>query len=358
MEGAIGRGIDCLSREPRVTRHIPKTRSPGKETISVYLLSEMTKERSRPRRHRSAGSNRNMRIVITGANSALGRAILRCRSEPGAPPNELVAAVRSERAADQIRPLLGEGSSAVQISYDDPGSLDAAFRGASAIVHLAGILVERPGSTYEQANVASARSVVEAAKRCGAEKFVLVSATGADEASSNGYYRSKGQAEAMVRGSGLCYTILRAPLLLGGATEGAAALKRNASLRKAMLIGGGRNFQQPLYVDDLARAAIAASQSSVASNRTVDLVGPVSLPERELVERAARALGHEVRVRSISKGLLSFVLAIRQRVFGPGFSPDVVDVITTNTRLDPQPAASELGIHLTGIDEMIKKSLG
>jgi uncharacterized protein YbjT (DUF2867 family) len=298
-----------------------------------------------------------MRIVITGANSALGRAILRFRSEPGAPPNELVAAVRSERAANEIRPLLGEGSSVVEISYDDPGSLDAAFRGASAIIHLAGILVERPGSTYEQANVAPARSIVEAAKRCGAKKFVLVSATGADETSSNGYYRSKGRAEALVRDSGLCYTILRAPLLLGGATEGAAALKRNASRRRAKLIGGGRNFQQPLHVDDLARAAIAASKSSVASNRTLDLVGPVSLPERELVERAARVLGHEVRVRSISKGLLSFALSIRRRVSGTGFSVDVVDVITADTRLDPQPAANELGIRLTGIDEMIENSL-
>jgi uncharacterized protein YbjT (DUF2867 family) len=298
-----------------------------------------------------------MRIVITGANSALGRAILRCRSEPGASPNELVAAVRSERAANEIRPLLGERTSAVQISYDDPGSLDAAFRGTSAILHLAGILVERPGSTYEQANVAPTRSVVEAAKRCAVEKFVLVSATGADETSSNGYYRSKGQAEAMVRDSGLGYTILRAPLLLGGATEGAAALKRNASRRRAKLIGGGRNFQQPLYVDDLARAAVAASQSSVARNRTLDLVGPVSLPERELVERAARALGHEVRVGSISKGLLSFALSIRRRVSGTGFSVDVVNVITADTRLDPRPAASALGIRLTGIDEMIENSL-
>jgi hypothetical protein len=32
--------------------------------------------------------------------------------------------------------------------------------------------------------------------------------------------------------------------------------------------------------------------------------------------------------------------------------------ITANTRLDSRAAASELGIHLTGIDEMIKKSLG
>lgn len=299
-----------------------------------------------------------MRIVITGANSASGQAILRCAAESGVAPNALVAAVRSERAADAIRPLLGEGSSLAKISYDDPSSLDAALRGASAIIHLAGILVERAGSTYEQANVAPTCSVVAAAQRCAVDKFVLISATGADEKSSNGYYRTKGRAEAAVRASGLCYTILRAPLLLGPATEGAGALARNARSHRAKLIGGGRNFQQPLYVDDLARAAIAASKSSLARNRTLDLVGPVSLPDRELVERAAGLLGRRVRVNSIPQGLLSFMLAIRRLVWGPGFSPDVVEVITANTRLDPQPAASELGIRLTGIDEMIKKSLG
>ena len=298
-----------------------------------------------------------MRIVVTGANSATGQAILRCASENLAAPNELVAAVRSKQAAEQIRALLRERGSTVRISYDDPGSLDQAFEEASAIIHLAGILVERAGSTYEQANVAPVCGVVEAAKRCGAEKFVLVSAMGADEKSPNGYYRSKGEGEAIVRASGLCYTILRAPLLLGRATEGAAALQRNARGPKARLIGGGRNFQQPLDVDDLALAALTAAQPAVASNRTLELVGPVSLPERELVERAARMLGHEVRVSSIPKRLLSFALTILRRLAGPGFSADAVEVITANTRLDSRPAARELGIQLTGIDEMIKKSL-
>jgi hypothetical protein len=260
-----------------------------------------------------------MRIVITGANSALGQAILRCRSEPGAPPNELVAAVRSERAADEIRPLLGEGSARSKFPTTIPAAWTRRFEGllpsstwrefwsSGRVRRMNRRMLRRPAASWKP--------------RSGARGEVrFVSATGADETSSNGYYRSKGQAEALVRASGLCYTILRAPLLLGGATEGAAALKRNASRRKAKLIGGGRNFQQPLHVDDLARAAIAATQPSVASNRTLDLVGPVSLPERELVERAARALGHQVRVSSISKGI-AFVCAghssarIRPRIF-------------------------------------------
>ena len=101
-------------------------------------------------------------------------------------------------------------------------------------------------------------------------------------------------------------TILRAPLLLGPEPKARQPWCGMREGPKAKLIGGGRNFQQPLYVDDLARAALAACQPSVARNRTLDLVGPVSLPERELVERAARLLGRQVRVSSIPKGLLSF----------------------------------------------------
>ena len=125
-----------------------------------------------------------------------------------------------------------------------------------------------------------------------------------------------------------------------------------------MLIGGGRSLQQPLYVDDLARAAMVATRPSVANNLTLELVGPVSQPERELVERAARFLGRQVRIASIPKKLLSIALAIRERIGGPGFSRDALEVITSDTRLDPQPAASELGIELTGIDEMIMNSVG
>lgn len=300
-----------------------------------------------------------MKVVVTGANSAVGQAILRRGCPPGAAPVTFVAAVRSQRAADRIRPQLRTPNEVVRISYDDPATLDAAFDGAFSVIHLPGILFERPDSTYEQANVESTRGVVESAKRMALRKIVLVSATAADEASRNRYYRTKGAAEALVRASGLPYTILRAPLLLGPSTAGAAALLRNVSGGKAKLIGGGRHLQQPLYVDDLARAAVAsATEESVARNLTLDLVGPVSLSERELVERAARFLGRNVRIGSIPKNLLSLALAIRQLIGKPGFSRDVLEVITADTRLDPQPAACKLGIQLTGIDEMIQSSLG
>jgi uncharacterized protein YbjT (DUF2867 family) len=298
-----------------------------------------------------------MTVVITGANSAVGQAILRWANKSGAPA-KFIAAVRSSRAVEQIRSQIGNVDGVVRISYGEASSLDAAFRGASAVIHLAGILVEQRDSTYEQANVESTRSVIDAAKRNRIEKLVLVSATGADESSGNRFYRTKGQAEALVRVAGLRYTILRVPLLLGPGTAGAAGLRRQLNGGKAKLIDGGLNLQQPLHVADLARAAVAAAtQLSTTENHILELVGPLSLPERELVERAARLLGRTIEIRSVPKWLLSPALAVRERFAEGGFSRDTLQVVTTDTHLDPQPAARELGIELTGIDEMIKDSL-
>jgi uncharacterized protein YbjT (DUF2867 family) len=306
----------------------------------------------------SDDSGAGMKIAVTGANSAVGRAILRCASCGEAEDAKFVAAVRSANAAEEIRSQFGDRIAVVRIAYSDSATLDAAFKDACAVIHLAGILVERSDSTYEQANVESTRSVVDAAKRNDVKKLVLVSATGADEKSRNRYYKTKAQAEALVRGSGLRYTIIRVPVLLGSGTAAAVTLQRQIASGKARLINGGRALQQPLFVDDLARAAVGAAQQSVAENATLSLVGPSTLSEREILQRAASASGRNVQITSIPKSLLWMVLAIRERAAGAGFSRDALDVVTADSHLDPQPAARELGIHLTGIDEMIKASLG
>ena len=293
------------------------------------------------------------RVVITGANSAVGQAILRRAAQH--PDLMLVAAVRSERAMADLPPLPPEQR--VRIDYQDPASLQAAFTGAAAVVHLAGTLIERPGSTYELANVHTTRAVVAAASASGVGKLVLVSAIGADAKSSNRYFRTKGQAEDAVRASGLAHTILRAPLLLGPGTEGTAAVERHLSKPTVTLPGGGANWQQPLYVDDLARAALVASSQSVARDTTLSVVGPEAIREREIIERMAAASGRAITIKSVPVALLRVILQIQGLFKAGGFSAEVLDVITADTQMDHSPATQVLGFPLTGIDTMIGRGL-
>jgi len=293
-----------------------------------------------------------MRVVVTGANGAVGRAILRAVPRP-----EIVAVVRSERAAAELRADVGEAR-VTRVSYDDAASLAAAFDGASAVVHLAGVLVERPGATYDEANVETTRRVAEAAKHAGVAKFVLVSAVGADARSTNGYWRSKGEAEAIVRTCGISYTILRVPVLLGRGTEAAAALRRRLGGRFAALLRGGRTLQQPLAVADAARATLAACAGGTAARRTLQLAGPTAIPDRAIVERAARLVGRRVRIIAVPVWSARLALATAHRAGRRGFSVDALEVLTTDTRVDPAPAARELGLALTPLDDMIRESVG
>jgi NADH dehydrogenase len=295
-------------------------------------------------------------VAVTGANGAVGQAILRAARRAGA-PLEIVALVRSERAAAALQPLLGPTGRVARVSYHDPASLDAALEAVPAVIHLAGVLVERADSTYEEAHLVTTRHVVEAAKRGAVDTLVLVSAIGAGAGATNRYWRTKFEAEALVRASGLPCTVLRVPLLLGRGTEGAAALGRRLSRGVAILIGGGRTLQQPLDVDDLARAALAAAGPGAATGRTLELVGPESLTEREILERAARLVGRRLRIWSVPRRLVRLALATRQRLAGPGFSTDALEVLTTDTRVDPGPAATALGLTLTGVDDMIRRSV-
>jgi NADH dehydrogenase len=294
------------------------------------------------------------RIAVTGANSALGRALIRLARERGERP-ELVLCVRSARAQAELG-AAGPRERAARVDFADPESLLRAFQGAEAVLHLPGILIERRGSSYEQAHVQTTSAALHAAAKTGVRKLVLVSALGADARAHNRYYRTKGEAEALVRSAPLAHTILRAPLVLGPHTEGAAALRRRVARRRATLPGGGRHLQQPIDVRDLAHAALRAAEPGVAEDATLEVVGPESLPERELLLRAARLRGVELQVRSVPLWALRAALRLRGP-FAAGFSADALQVITDDQRRDPGPAARALGLELTPLDAMLARSL-
>jgi len=296
------------------------------------------------------------KIAVTGANSALGRVLLeRALLRPDL---EIAALVRSARAEAELPPLPPERAHAVRVDWSDAAGLRAACEGALCLVHLAGILIESRATRYGEANIETTRAAVEAARAAGVAKFVLVSALGADPKSPNPYWRSKGVAETLVRESGLSYTILRCPIVLACDSAGVRALVREASASVVPLPGGGANLEQPLDARDLADGALnAALSSACARDAVLDLVGPESLPLRELVLRGARIRKKYPIIVPVPTLLLRAILTLRTWLLGPGFSPEVIEVMLADARLDPAPAAKALGITLRPLDETLAHSL-
>lgn len=293
-------------------------------------------------------------LAITGANSAVGTEILSQLEAKAGRVEEsaawsCTAIVRSERAQTSLQQFQPAVSVRV-IDYADRATLADVFKSCDAVIHLPGVLIERKGSTYREANVETARSVIAAAAKNPSCKFVLVSAVGADAGSKNRYYASKGEAENLLRESGLPFTIVRAPLVLGAGTEGTQALLRHVASGAPRLLGGGRQLQQPIDVRDLARGCLSACRGQIALGQALDLVGPVCLAERELLSRTAAIVGKDVKIGSIPVGVVRFAARIRTAIAGPGFSADAVDVICDDTKFDPRPAAEALELELTPLE--------
>ena len=73
----------------------------------------------------------------------------------------------------------------------EPKSLDGAFYGVDAVVHLVGVIRRQNRLTYEHINRHGVANVVAAAKVARVKRFVLVSAIGAANNRSYPYLYSK-----------------------------------------------------------------------------------------------------------------------------------------------------------------------
>ena len=289
-------------------------------------------------------------VAVTGANSAVGKALL--AQIASRETLRAVAMVRREAALEGL-PRSPRIASRV-VTYEQPERLIEALTGADCVVHLSGILFESRTSDYRTGNVESTRALVEAARAAAARHIVFVSSLGANPRSSNGYFRSKGEAERLVADSGIDATIIRTPLLLGPDTAGGRSLLRTARGTSARVLGGGSHRLRPLDVDDLCRAILRCCLEPVAGVRTCDLVGPTMLTQRELQQRTARLLGHDVSIRSTPVWLARLVAGLASLIRTGGMTPTVIDVITSEAAVE-RNADEELGISLTPLSDTLAK---
>ena len=139
-----------------------------------------------------------MRIAITGANSSVGKVLLRHVVE-----RDDVEARAGVRRLQAIETLPNDPSiTARVIDFDDKGTLLSLFDDVSCVVHLAGILIESKHTSHKTANMDATAAVVEACRHAEVSHIVFVSSLGADATSGNAYLRSKGIAEQVIADSG------------------------------------------------------------------------------------------------------------------------------------------------------------
>jgi farnesol dehydrogenase len=108
-----------------------------------------------------------MGILVTGASSVLGRALVKALVSSG---HEVTAFVRSSRRIAQL-------PAHIRIVYGDirnSEALKAAMRGASTVFHMAGMMRDQPRDSkeYEEINVNGLKESIRLAGECGADRFI------------------------------------------------------------------------------------------------------------------------------------------------------------------------------------------
>lgn len=297
------------------------------------------------------------RVLVTGANGQLGRALIR-RLARGTPRAAVRAVVRSERAAGVVR-ALPEAPEVAVVDYGDADALAAAAAGCTAAVHLVGILKEAPGTRYAVAHEGTARALAAAAPRAGFHRIVYLSILGAGADSPNACLASKARAEAILLAPPLRTTVLRVPMVLGGDDYATAALCARARARLVPLVRGGASLEQPIDAADVVEAIVAALARPELAGRVLDLAGPESLPRRELVRRAAALAGAPgPAIVPIPLAAVRAFAALAERLAAnPPLTRAMLGVLEHDDRVDPGPACRALGLSLTPLDETLRRCL-
>ncbi len=230
--------------------------------------------------------------VIFGGSGFVGRNVVRELAKRGW---RVRVAVRRPHLAQFLRPMGAVGQIQLkQCNLRHSPSVSDALRGADAVVNLVGLLHQAGPQTFSAVQYNGAATLASLAKKEGVEKYVHMSAIGADAQSESLYARTKGEAELKVREAIPSATILRPSIIFGPEDSFFNKFASVAGMTPALpLIGGGKTRFQPVYVDDVADAICEVLTRPEAAGRVYEIGGPRIYSFRELMELMLRETGQK-----------------------------------------------------------------
>jgi uncharacterized protein YbjT (DUF2867 family) len=182
------------------------------------------------------------------------------------------------------------------VDIDDVEALARAFAGCEVVAHCAGINREIGKQTYQRVHVDGTRAVVEAARRTGVKRIVMLSFLRARPNCGSPYHESKWAAEQLVRESGLDYTILKAGMIYGHGDHLVDHVSHSVqTLPLFATVGFHEKSIRPIPVSEMVDVLMASIDGELPHS-TVAVIGAEELMLSEVVRRIATLVGRRVAV--------------------------------------------------------------
>lgn len=227
-------------------------------------------------------------VTVFGGGGFLGRYVVPRLLATGA---RVRVASRDAKAARHLLPLGNLGQ--VQLMPCDirrPAHVAAALRDATHVVNLVSVF----GKDAYAVNHEGAATVAAQAAAAGVSALVLMSAIGADAASEQSYARTKGAGAAATLAAFPGATVLAPSILFGAEDSFANRFARLLQLAPVLPVIKPDWRFQPVWVDDVAAAAVAAlAAPELVAGKTLALGGPEAVTMRGFVQRIAKLTGRD-----------------------------------------------------------------
>ena len=234
-------------------------------------------------------------ITVLGGTGFVGRHLVPRLREQGASVRVLT---RNRSARRELAVL--PGVQLLDCDVHDAQALREGLAGSDAVINLVGILNEpgRGGAGFRRAHTELTRTLVQVMRELQISRLLQMSSLQAGAGDSH-YLRTRGEAEQLVRDSGLSWTLYR-PSVIFGAGDGlyfrfADLLRRLPPGVPLPLAHTGTRFQ-PVFVGDVVEAMLRTLETAAGQGRTLELVGPQTYTLAEIVRQAGELIGRSTRV--------------------------------------------------------------
>ena len=297
-------------------------------------------------------------VTIFGGSGFVGRYIARRMAKEGW---RVRVAVRNVNEAMFVRPYGVVGQvEPVFCNIRDDASVAAATEGADAVVNCVGVLDEVGKNTFSAVQVEGATRIARIAAAQGVARMVHISAIGADAAAESAYARTKAAGEAGVLEHMPSAVILRPSVVFGAEDQFFNRFAGMSRMGPVLPVIGAETLFQPVYVDDVAAAAVKGVLGQAESG-IYELGGPDVQSFRALMQLmlgvvrrrrlivnmpfwAARLMATGFGIwRSLSLGLIR----------GPVTRDQVINLAIDNVVADDARGFDALGIRPTAMEVVL-----
>lgn len=294
-------------------------------------------------------------VLVTGATGFIGGHLVPRLLADGQALRALV------RPGGARRFLEKRGVEVAAGDVTEPSSLTAACRGAQAVIHLVGLIRERPGQTFECVVAEGTRSLVKAAEAAGVERFVYLSAIGASRAALSRYHRTKTMAEEAVRAAAIEHVIIR-PSVVYGPGDGLVSMFNRLPVP---IVGDGKNLVQPVYVEDLVQVLAESLKRPEVVNQTFELGGRHPMTFAEMVQIAGAVSGRRLPHPRLPRPLAEAQASLFDSLSGPlyrfGLEPpltrDMLLMLSEDNTCDIARVTAAFGFEPVAFEDGLRRYL-